>query len=92
MAKKQSAGNLSPGTTVRVKPGVSVPEFPAVSCAGWSGTVVECVGTKTAPKYVIEWDEATVEQMPRSYIEQCESQNLFYRMACLSSEDLEPAG
>ena len=92
MAKKQSTGNFSPGTPVRVKPGVSVPEFPAVSCAGWSGIVVERVGSKSAAKYVIEWDDPTVDRMPRSYVEQCESQNLFYRMACLSAEELEPAG
>lgn len=91
MAKKQATGKLSPGTRVRVKPGVTIPEFPDVSCAGWTGTVAELVGKKTEPKYIVEWDEATLRQMPPSYVKECERRNLFYRMACLGGEDLEPA-
>lgn len=92
MAKKQSADNLAPGARVQVRPGVSVPEFPDVSCAGWTGVVVELVGKKADAKCVVEWDEATVAQMPRAYVEDCEKQNLFYRMACLARDELEPAG
>ena len=91
MAKKQASGNPSPGTRVRVKPGVSVPEFPDVVCDGWTGTVVELVGKKADAKCVVEWDEETVQRMPRSYVDECEKQNLFYRMACLPGGDLEPA-
>ena len=92
MAKKKAADNLAPGARVQVRPGVSVPEFPDVSCAGWTGVVVELVGKKADAKCVIEWDETTVAQMPGAYVEQCEKQNLFYRMACLPRDDLELVG
>lgn len=92
MAKKASADNLAPGARVQVRSGVTVPEFTEVSCAGWTGVVIELVGKKADAKCVVEWDEGTVAQMPRSYVEQCEKQNLFYRMACLARSDLEPLG
>jgi|GEM_PF-2444066 len=90
MAKKRSSGKLKVGTRVRVKEGTSVPEFADVVCGGWTGGVDNLIGkSKPDPKYVIEWDEATIEAMPADYISKCEESNLFYRMACFSRDDLE---
>ena len=89
MPKKKPSKALSAGARIRVRPGVTVPEFPEVACAGWTGRIAEIAGKKADPKYVIEWDEAVVEAMPRSYVEQCEQQGLFYRMACFSADEIE---
>jgi hypothetical protein len=91
MAKKKTSDELAVGGRVRVKPGTSVPEMPDVSCAGWTGTIVEATGKKPNTKYVIEWDEPTLAAIPESYLRTCEAQGLFYRMVCLDGASLEPA-
>jgi hypothetical protein len=91
MAKKKASDELAAGARVRVKEGTTVPEFPEVSCAGWTGTVVEASGKKPNTKYVIEWDDATIAALPESYLKTCEAQGLFYRMACLDGGSIEPA-
>lgn len=89
MPKKKSTDRLSPGTRIRVKAGVCVPEFPEIHCDGWSGRIVELTGKKSDPKFVIEWDEATLQSLPASYVKECEQKGLFYRMACFTGDDLE---
>ena len=91
MAKKKSAKtpSLAPGQAIRIKPGVTAPEFPDVSCAGWSGVIMEVLGKKTNPQYVVEWDQRTLDNMPQSYKDQCEEQTLTYSYSCLSAEDME---
>ncbi len=90
MAKKKSAKTpkLAPGQAIRIKPGVAAPEFPEVSCAGWTGVIMELMG-KTDPKYLVEWDQATLDNMPGSYKEQCEERTLTYSFCYFSSEDME---
>ncbi len=90
MARKKTAGMLAEGTRVRVRDGVTVPEFPDVSCAGWTGAVVDMAGKKDAPQYVIEWDARTIAAMPSGYQEQCEKQNLLSTMVCLPPDTIEP--
>jgi hypothetical protein len=91
MAKKKAARTktLSPGQPIRIKPGITAPEFPDVSCGGWTGVIMERIGKKTDPQYVVEWDEATLNIMPASYKDQCEARNLMYSYSCFSSSDLE---
>ena len=90
MAKKKTTGGIAVGTRVRVKPDVTAPEFPDVSCGGWTGTVVDVTGARSAePKFVIEWDGDTLAAMPESYRTQCEQQNLLSTMACLPRDDFE---
>ena len=90
MAKKRSSAKLAAGTRVRVKSGVAVPEFSDVICEGWTGVVENLIGkNKPDPKYVIEWDPETIDNMPAEYIAKCEENNLFHRMACLSREEID---
>jgi len=91
MAKKKAAGELPEGTRIRVKAGVVSPDFPDVSFAGWTGTVVEVTGKPPAQKFIVEWDSDTIAVMPGDYVTRCESQMLFHAMACLRSDDLETA-
>jgi hypothetical protein len=90
MAKKKASGELE-GTRIRVKEGVTSPEFPDVSLAGWTGTVVETSGKPPSVKVVIEWDGETMAKMPAEYVSRCETQQLYYQMACLTDGDVEPA-
>lgn len=92
MAKKKASGGWEEGTRIRVKAGVASSEFPEVSIAGWSGSVVETSGKSPALKLIIEWDEATLAAMPADYVSRCEAQQLFYRMAYLDAADVEVAG
>jgi hypothetical protein len=92
MAKKNSTDECGVGSRIRVKPGTLVPESPGVSCAGWTGTVVEATGKKPNVKLVIEWDEATVAAMPPDYVRACEEAGLYHRMACLEASSVEPGG
>lgn len=91
MARTKQTARFSIGTRIRVKPGVTAPEFPDVPCQGWTGGIVDQIGKKSAPKFVVEWDASTLENMPASYVEQCEQSGLFYRMACFTGDQLEPA-
>ncbi len=91
MAKKKAVGGLEAGTRIRVKAGVPSPEFPEVSLAGWTGSVVETSGKPPAVKVILEWDPETLAAMPKDYVARCEAQQLYYSMACLGLDDVEPA-
>lgn len=89
MAKKKASGGLE-GSRVRVCAGVCSPEFPDVSLAGWTGAVVETKGKPPAVSVILEWDAETLAQMPPDYVAKCEAQHLFYQMACLKADQIEP--
>ncbi len=88
MAKKKVSGGLE-GSRIRVKPGVNSPEFPEISLAGWTGSIVETSGKPPEQKVIIEWDAQTLSGMPADYISKCESGQLYHMMASLGSDDVE---
>jgi hypothetical protein len=89
MGKKKAARGPAVGTKVRIRDGVTAPEFPDVSCAGWTGTLGDVIGSKERPQFVIEWDAATVSAMPPQYVHECEQKQLLYTMACFPPESVE---
>jgi hypothetical protein len=89
MAKKKTIGKFELGAKVRVKPGIVSPEFPDFSLAGWVGTVSEVANKQPPVKLLIEWDAATLSAMPSEYLARCEKDGLYYRMICLSEDDIE---
>lgn len=89
MAKKKAAVGLPTGTRVRVKQGIMSPEFPDVPIGGWTGRVMEASGKPPMMSYIIEWDEMTMSSMPKEYVDKCEAQQLYYRMANVMESDLE---
>jgi hypothetical protein len=91
MARKKAGGGLE-GKRIRVRDGVTSPEFADVSFGGWTGVVTEVTGKPPSLKLVIEWDGETLGKMPRDYVTRCESQQLFYQMACLNEADVELLG
>lgn len=90
MAKKKASGGLE-GSRIKVKPSVNSPEFPEISLAGWTGTVVETSGKPPDQKVIIEWDAATIAGMPQEYVSKCESGQLYHVMASLGLDDIEVA-
>jgi hypothetical protein len=90
MAKKKTAVGLPAGTRIRVKGGVTSPEFPEISIAGWTGSVLEASGKPPHLSYIVEWDQTTLDSMPAEYIQKCEADQLFHRMASLAESVIEP--
>lgn len=88
MSNKPST-KIGVGAKIRVKPETVSPEFPEISCAGWTGTIMEASGKKQDVKYIIEWDDTTLEQMPADYLQKCEQQGLYHKMACLKADQVE---
>jgi hypothetical protein len=91
MARKKASDALPIGTRIRVKPGTTVPEFPELTCGGWTGTIADSSGKKPDTKYIVEWDDPTLALLPESYVKLCESRGLYHRMVCLDEGVLEPA-
>jgi len=91
MAKKKTLGKYPVGSQVRVKDGVPSPEFPDISLGGWIGTVAEVSGKAEPFSYVLEWTDATLQNMPPDYVQKCEQEGLYHAMACLSEDALESA-
>ncbi len=87
MAKKKS-NKLAAGAAVQAKAGVTLPEFPEQPIAGWTGIVTEQKGRAADLKYIIEWDDATVQAMPQSYKDHCEEHGLFFKMVCLPADQV----
>ena len=79
------------GSRVRVKEGVSSPDFPDISFAGWIATIIELSGKKPNQKFILEFDDRVVAAMPPDYLARCEEQRLLYTMACLAGDQLEAA-
>ena len=78
----------APGQRVTVNDGVTMPEFPDLSIAGWSGTVLETSGSGSKMKVILQWDDAALAEMPDHYRDHCESQGLVFAMACLPAADI----
>lgn len=89
MAKKKAARGPALGTRIRIRVGVTAPEFPSVSCSGWTGSLADVIGSKERPQYVVEWDAATLAALPPSYTAECEQKNLLYTMACFPPDAVD---
>ena len=87
---KRTMSKVPTGARIRVRDGVSAPEFPEVVIAGWTGTVAETSRRRSELKYMVEWDDQTIDQMPPDYLEKCEARQLYHVMACLDGDDIEP--
>jgi hypothetical protein len=82
---------LSVGSKIRVKEDIAVPEFEQVSASGWIGMIVESKGKGAEMKFIIEWDDATVDRFPDCYVKYCEEKGLYSRMACFKAVEVEQA-
>jgi hypothetical protein len=81
------------GDHVRVRAGVSDPDFPGVTLEGWSGTVCDVeTGLGFATLVLVEWDRLTLEHMDQAYRSECEQDDLDVLHIWLYQDELEPAG
>lgn len=90
MAKRST--KFKPGTHVRVVEGSTMPEFEDVSIAGWTGMVLESRGRGDNLKYIVEWSDETLQNLPAAFLELAEQQQLATEMACLSANAVEATG
>lgn len=90
MAKKKVIGTIAVGMRVRVQEGVTSPEFPDFSLAGWTGTVCEVTGKVSPTSCILEWDADTLQRIPTEYVARCEQGGLYHLMVCLSEDSLTP--
>jgi len=77
------------GTPVRVKPGVTDPEYPDIPLGGWSGMIEEIVQEDEQTICVVEWNQSTLDQMHPVYVRRCERDNVGFQSMGLPESDLE---
>jgi hypothetical protein len=82
-------GRFAIGATVRVKAGIQDPDFPDIPLGGWAGTVQEIDPQASKPTYLVEWNQATLDQMHSVYRQRCERDGLEFGCMWLGDDELE---
>jgi Calcium binding len=78
------------GDKVRVKPGVSDPDFPDMPLGGWSGTVTEIIEHEGQVNCVFELDERTLASLHPIFKQRSEIDGLDIGFMGVCQEDIEP--
>ncbi len=78
------------GDKVRVKPGVSDPDFPDMPLGGWTGTVTEIIEHEGQVNCVLELDERTLASLHPIFKRRSEIDGLDIGFMGVSQEDIEP--
>ena len=78
------------GDKIRVKPGVSDPDFPDMPLGGWSGTLTEIIEHAGQINCVFEVDERTLASIHPVYKQRCEIDGLDYQFMGVGQEEIEP--
>jgi Calcium binding len=86
---KPGIPRFKPGEKVRVKYGVTVPDFEDIPLGGWTGTVTEVEEANNQVTYEVEWDHRTLGGMHPVYRKRCERDGLGLEAMWLGEEDLE---
>jgi Calcium binding len=76
------------GDAVRVRPGITEPDFPDIPLGGWAGKITE-VEQGDPPLYLILWSQETLKHMRPVYRKRCERDGLDFEEMRLGEEDLE---
>lgn len=82
------------GDIVKVKEGVADPDFEELTIADWQGTIIEAepINAKgECPRYLIRWDNKTLNEMSDEYLERAEIEGLDSNEMYLYESDIEPA-
>jgi hypothetical protein len=88
-SKPPTPARFATGAQVRVKPGITVPEFEDIPLGGWAGKIRE-VDERSAPRtYLIEWDRHTLDHMHPVYRKRCERDGLELESMWLGEDDIE---
>src|SRR5437899_3797137 len=78
------------GDRVRVKPGITSPNYEDIPMGGWAGTVTEVERWEDQVNYEIDWDRRTLDSMHPVYRKRCERDGLDEETMWLGEEDIEP--
>jgi len=78
------------GDTVRVRTGISDPDFPGNPLDGWVGRIVERDDTPVPVQYLVQWDEKTLVRMWPDCRESCELEGFAFDRMWLLEDDLAP--
>jgi hypothetical protein len=91
MSKTKSSPQFSVSDAVRVKPGVTDPDFPDIPFGGWAGTIAEIEDDKPRTYlYLIQLNERTLKSIHPIYHKRCERDGLEASQVWMLEEDLEP--
>jgi Calcium binding len=77
------------GDKVRVKPGVTDPDFPDMPLGGWAGTVTEVIEHQGQVNCVFRLDERTLASLHPIFKQRCEIDGLEYELMGVGQEDVE---
>jgi hypothetical protein len=88
--ERSTHSRFEPGSKVRVKYGVTDPDFPDIPLGGWAGTVKEVEQWDDQVTYDIEWDQRTLDAMHPVYRKRCERDGLDPKSMGLDQDDIEP--
>lgn len=85
--------DLKVGDEVKVKEGVMCPDFEDLDIGGWQGEIIEILNDEDNVDDVlvcIKWNNKTLGNMPRRFIDQGEEEGLDNDVMYLNIEDVEP--
>ena len=88
MSRSKTATKFSVGDSVRVKTGVTDPDFPDIPFGGWLGDIAE-VEEGDPSTYLIQLSERTLNSIHPVYRNRCERDGLELEQIWLLEEDLE---
>ena len=77
------------GDKVRVKSGMSDPDYPDIPLGGWTGTVTEIIEESRKIECVFELDDRTLASLHPIYRKRCERDGLDSEIMCVDEENLE---
>lgn len=86
---KKAPAKFAVGDAVRVRPGVTDPDFPDIPLGGWAGRITE-VEEGDPPLYLIRWSQGTLKHMHPVYRNRCERDGLDHEEMRLGGDELEP--
>jgi hypothetical protein len=81
---------FEPGAKVRVKYGVTVPDFEDIPLGGWTGTIKTVEPLEDEVDYEVAWDRRTLDAMHLGYRKRREQDGLDVQTLWLTDEDVEP--
>jgi Calcium binding len=86
---KKAPTKFAVGDSVRVRTGVTDPDFPDIPLGGWVGKIAEVEDGDT-PLYLIRWSQETLKNMHPVYPKRCERDGLDHEEMRLGEDELEP--
>ena len=89
--KQVTPAKFALGDAVRVRAGVTDPDFPDIPLGGWAGKITE-VEEGNPPLYLIRWSQETLKNIHPVYRKRCERDGLDHEEMRLGEEDLETDG